>query len=263
MIQHCIGLFFTVVKERFWPGSWPTRTHMLKFPLGRHWKYIRLKLASNSIYLTAFFSKTLQPQNHSKTKGILPLIHCCEKQATPVGLVEWIWQSVCPGIWLSTMWNNNIMHRTCGSVCVRVLYGQQVADDWRWSNYRSQWGQNLCHTSGERLLLLHAIFIPSPLAILFPHWYKNIPHVDLAQERERERGRERHRLFSGPKLKANVKMDPSSRSRSFSLANSCLCDSGGLWCIHEHTSAQLHTINLGTNSSNLCYTFKKQLQQIR
>ncbi len=45
-----------------------------------------------------------------------------------------------------------------------------------------------------------------PLAILFPHWYKNIPHLGPAQAKERER--ESCCLFSGPKLIANVKMDP-------------------------------------------------------
>lgn len=108
------------------------------------------------------------------------------------------------------------MHRTFLHVTlsVRVLHGQQVADDWRWSNYRSRWGQNLCHTSGEKLILLHAISIPSPSQSFFPIDIKTFL-ISVLHRRKRER--ESCCLCSGPKLIANVKMDPSC-SWSFAQA---------------------------------------------
>ncbi len=122
---------------------------------------------------------------------------------------------VCPGIWLSSTWNN-IMHRTFLHVTLSVRVHSSAGGRWLTLiklqvTLRSE---SLPHIWRKTDIITRHLYT-FPLAILFPHWYKNIPHLSSAQEKETER--ESCCLFSGPKLIANVKMDPSC-SWSFAQA---------------------------------------------
>lgn len=62
MIPHCIVLFFTVVKEWSWPGSWPSRTRMLKFPLGCRLEVHQIKVSIKLNIFNSFFKTTAKPR---------------------------------------------------------------------------------------------------------------------------------------------------------------------------------------------------------
>lgn len=178
MIPHCIVLFFTVVKEWSWPGSWPSRTRMLKFPLGCRLEVHQIKVSIKLNIFNSFFKTTAKPREvfHWYTAAKSRQLHLALwNEYDRVCVLEFGFQPC------------GMITQCTGRVAVCVCAVRSAGGRWLkliklQVTMRSE---SLPHIWRKTAVITRHLYT-FPLAILFPHWYKNIPHLDPAQERESE-----------------------------------------------------------------------------